>query len=451
MIRHPALGIGFVVLIQAILVGIGWVVIFNATFERIASNVEEIIIDNNRMVSQGLIDSIGELPSTYDEFDTLWSRAQSLIEEADFSAGGFACILDENGAIVCHTDLKENPSLRSVQLGDQLIVPITETNSPTTINDSGKDLTEGTVQFGVDGKHYVATQVISKGGARLLVHQPVSGLNATSSDMSSGIVFRIVLVGVPILVLTSIVGYFLIRRHSTQIQHWAEHLEDRVEERTQKLQASREGIVLALATLADYRDNETGQHIRRISEYCVILARNLQSTHDEITDEWIEQIRLASMLHDIGKVEVPDAVLRKRGKLTDQEYELIKRHPRIGADTLILVYQKIQGDPLIQMAIEICLHHHEKWDGGGYPNGLHREEIPLSARITALADVFDALVSSRVYKPAMPLQKVREIIHEGAGDHFDPQVVQCFESAFDEFVVIQKRMSENGTPNPNAV
>ncbi|MEM9167971.1 MAG: HD domain-containing phosphohydrolase [Planctomycetota bacterium] len=427
---------------QAVALAIGWFVIYNATYERIAESVGRVIIDNNRRVAQSLVDAIGTLPNEFDAHNDDWKRAQQLVESVSFGSGGFACILDENGYIACHPDMHDDPSLRGVNLSQHLIVP-DGTEEHAAIGQLGRDQVEvGLADFDINGKHYVATRALTSSGTRLLVHQPVSGLSAASGQVTSGLLIRMGLAGTPILLLTATIGIAFIRSHSRAVREWNCELEETVAQRTEQLTKSRCAIVTALATLADYRDNETGQHVLRISEYTVVIARFLQSQCDEIDEQWIERIRLASMLHDIGKVGVPDVVLRKPGKLTDEEFAVIKSHPSFGTDTLIKVHQEVEGDPLLQMAAEISLYHHERWDATGYPVGLGGEDIPLSARITAVADVFDAQMSPRVYKPAMPLDKVRAIIVDSSGTHFDPRVVDAFIAVESELCLIREQHAE---------
>jgi len=446
LLRTPALTVAIFVATQAVLLAIGWVVVYNATHERIAESVDEVIIDNNRRVAQSLVDAIGELPGRFDPNDQAWQKAQRLVENVDFGSGGFACILDESGHIACHPEIRNDPSLRDFNLADEMIIPV-GSDSATTISSIGLGQVDvGVADFAVDGKHYVATQTLTASGMRLLVHQPVSGLSAASEQVTAGLLATMFAAGAPILLVTAVTGFVLISSHSRAVRRLNADLECTVERRTEQLQKSRRAIVTALATLADYRDNETGQHVLRISEYTTVLARRLAPSHPEIDDAWIERLRLASMLHDIGKVGVPDAVLRKPGKLTDEEFQTIKAHPSFGADTLIKVHQEIDSDPLIQMAVEICLYHHERWDGSGYPVGLSGSDIPLSARITAVADVFDALMSPRVYKPAMPVDKVRAIITESSGTHFDPEVVDAFLDLLEELCEIRAARSEPDAP-----
>jgi HD-GYP domain-containing protein (c-di-GMP phosphodiesterase class II) len=201
---------------------------------------------------------------------------------------------------------------------------------------------------------------------------------------------------------------------------------------------------MGLAKLADHRDNDTGRHLERISRYCETLARELQGTNGEITDSWIQRLSIASTMHDIGKVGVPDAILLKPGALTIHERRIMERHPLIGADTLVEVRRHVGEDDLVDMATQVTLYHHEKWDGSGYPFGLSAHEIPLSARIVALADVYDALTSWRVYKKAMPHDEAMRIILGNRGTHFDPAVADAFERTHGQFDKIRKALDEEG-------
>lgn len=198
---------------------------------------------------------------------------------------------------------------------------------------------------------------------------------------------------------------------------------------------SRNTVIFGLAKLAEYRDTDTGTHLERIAEYGAILAEAMGSRVPEINEAWIKDLRLASSMHDIGKVGIPDSVLCKPGRLTDDERAVMQRHPGLGAETLNAIHEKLRADPLLEMSIRIAMGHHERWDGKGYPNGIAGDEIDLAARIISVADVYDALTSKRVYKEAMEHGRACEIIREGRGTQFDPAVVDAFDEVaarFDE-------------------
>lgn len=212
-------------------------------------------------------------------------------------------------------------------------------------------------------------------------------------------------------------------------------LEEMVRQRTEELHRTRLQVVQRLGRAAEYRDNETGYHILRMSQYSVLLARKLGWSEADC-----ELMLHASPMHDIGKIGIPDAILLKQGKLEPHEFEIIKRHAEIGAELL-------DGDDsdLMRLAREIALTHHEKWDGSGYPRGLAGEAIPQSGRIVAVADVFDALTSPRPYKKAWPVEEAVDFVRDNAGSHFDPAVAACFLDSLPEIFAIRARYQE---PSP---
>jgi putative two-component system response regulator len=205
---------------------------------------------------------------------------------------------------------------------------------------------------------------------------------------------------------------------------------------------SRDMMIFALAKLAESRDAETGAHLERMREYCRIVGEEL-STRDDFCDvvdgEYVGQLYLTSPLHDIGKVGIPDHILLKPGKLTADEFEIMKQHTVIGGRTLDAVAENHPEAGYLQMARDIALTHHERFDGTGYPHGLCGEEIPLCGRIAALADVYDALTSKRIYKDAFDHAAAREILIKDSGTHFDPDVVDAFLCREASFVEISRR------------
>lgn len=210
-----------------------------------------------------------------------------------------------------------------------------------------------------------------------------------------------------------------------------------------KVQSARNATILGLAKLAEYRDADTGAHLERIREYAKVLAQELAKKPKYlgyITNDYIEDIYNSSILHDIGKVGIPDSILLKPGKLTPDEFEVVKRHSCLGGDALKAVESKIEGQSFLSLGKEIAYYHHEKWDGSGYPRGLKGFQIPLSARIVALADVYDALTSKRVYKDAFTHEKAKEIILADKGKHFDPEVVDAFLAHENTFRSIREDM-----------
>jgi putative two-component system response regulator len=210
-----------------------------------------------------------------------------------------------------------------------------------------------------------------------------------------------------------------------------------------------EVAVFALAKLAESRDPETGQHLERMRNYCWILARWLRREFLEITDEFVDTLYQTSTLHDIGKVGIPDSVLLKPGRLTASEFEVMKTHTNIGAQTLSAAMRQFPEVNYLAMARDIALTHHECFDGSGYPQGLRGTQIPLCGRIVALADVYDALTSQRPYKAAYEHEVARRLILETL-DRFDPRVLTAFLELESEFVAIRDAFSDAGHPTAPA-
>jgi len=196
-------------------------------------------------------------------------------------------------------------------------------------------------------------------------------------------------------------------------------------ERRAEMLGARNTLIFALAKLAENRDSDTGEHLERIAAYSRVLAEQLRVSHPELTDEWILSLQLASSLHDIGKVGIPDAVLLKPGKLTPEERTIIERHPGIGAKALDAILARQPDDDLLRLARNIAAFHHERWDGAGYPEKIRGADIPLEARIVSVADVYDALTSKRVYKPPMTHEAALEILVSGRGTQFDPAIIDA--------------------------
>lgn len=245
-----------------------------------------------------------------------------------------------------------------------------------------------------------------------------------------------------------------LKRYQDAIKNQNVQLERMVRERTLDLEFSRLDIILRLAKAGEFRDEETGNHIVRVAYSCYMIAEAMGLDKD-----FQERIFISSPLHDLGKIGIPDNILLKPGKLTPEEWVIMRAHTTIGAGILAQVPEgapefmawlhkdisrsyRAVDNPIQQMARSIALNHHEKWGGGGYPQGLSGVMIPLEARIVAISDVFDALRSERPYKRAFSLEKSLEIMREGVGAHFDPGVFDAFESVLDRIVEIQERFSD---------
>ena len=216
------------------------------------------------------------------------------------------------------------------------------------------------------------------------------------------------------------------------IENRAKWLEEKVAEATHAIHMRENETLLRLGKAGEYRDKETGNHVIRMAKYSRLIAKQLG-----LDVEDCEMIELAAPMHDIGKIGIPDQILLKPGRLSLEEFTILKHHTRIGYEIL-----KDSPSKYLQMGAVIALGHHEKFNGGGYPQGLRGEDIPLVARIVAVADVYDALSSKRCYKPAWPHHEVLTMLHKQSGQHFDPRCVQAFTSQLQEVHTIQTRFTD---------
>ena len=251
---------------------------------------------------------------------------------------------------------------------------------------------------------------------------------------------------VPELLLARVATQLELKQARELLAHQGRHLEQLVAERTCELSQMADAAVWALASLAEKRHGKTDSHLSRVQHYVEALARQLQAhprfAH-ELTEEHIPLLFKAAPLHDIGKVAVPDAILLKPAKLTPEEFAIMKQHTVHGRDAIDNVVQRFGGSTtFLRFAREITYSHQERYDGSGYPEGLSGEHIPVSARLLAVADVYDALISKRVYKPAFTHETAIELIRQGSGEHFDPDVVDAMLAIEEQFMEIAARFPD---------
>ncbi|HUX36454.1 MAG TPA: HD domain-containing phosphohydrolase [Rectinemataceae bacterium] len=247
-------------------------------------------------------------------------------------------------------------------------------------------------------------------------------------------------------VIARIKTHLQIRRLNAELVSHNERLEELVAEQVKQVTASQMAMIFALAKLAEVRDDDTGKHIERVQTYTKALAlrmRDMKIHAAILTDSYIDNLFQASSLHDIGKVGTPDAILLKPGKLTPEEYAVMKMHCAIGADALAAVQKRFPDNQFLSMGVEVARSHQEKWDGSGYPDGLKAQKIPLPARIVALADFYDALTSNRCYRPAFDHQQTCRMIQEGSDAHFDPEIIGAFMTIEGQFRQVRHEMGND--------
>lgn len=251
----------------------------------------------------------------------------------------------------------------------------------------------------------------------------------------------------PAILKARVATQLSLKRAADFLRDQNEYLESEVQRRAQRITAIQDVTILAMASLAETRDNETGNHIRRTQHYVKVLAeqvRNHPRFAAEIDNEFVDTLFKSAPLHDIGKVGIPDRILLKPGRFTADEFEIMKTHTTLGRQAIEAAESELgMKVGFLEMAKDIALSHQEKWDGSGYPQGMSAEDIPLSARLMAVADVYDALISRRVYKEPMPHGKAVAIIVEGRGAHFDPDLVDAFVSVQEHFLEIAERFADS--------
>ncbi len=333
-------------------------------------------------------------------------------------------------------DARLGPTNQVPTAGHSLDIVDLETEEQISVNEwlsiPSLRFLKGSVQIG-GVSYFVVINRLRNSNNALIVGQVETDVTSRFSswmNIAKVVCFNgVLLLGfMTLFLITSILQKFENRLAKFHLQ-----LQDMVEVRTSELSKTKNGVIFGLAKLAESRDNDTGDHLDRIRSYVVLLAREMQSSYRELDEQYIRNLALASSLHDIGKVGIPDAVLLKPGRLTDLERKIMQFHTTIGFDCLEAISDRIGSDEFLNMARDIAKFHHERWDGKGYPDGVFGKDIPLSARIVSVADVYDALTSRRPYKEPMSHEKSTEIIISGAGSQFDPEVVEAFKKIERQF------------------
>ncbi len=246
-------------------------------------------------------------------------------------------------------------------------------------------------------------------------------------------------------VMARVITHLSMRRLQARMESHTMDLERRVAEQVDLIMASNLATIFAIAKLAEVRDDDTGKHIERVQTFARMLAEQLRTNGlhmDQLTDIYIDTLYQTASLHDIGKVGISDAILLKPGRLTSAEFMVMKTHSVIGADTLNRVLKQHPHNRFLRMGVDVARAHHERWDGSGYPDNLKGEAIPLAGRIVAVADFYDALRSTRCYHLPLNHEDTRDLIREGHGAHFDPDVADAFIALEEPFRRVRREMGE---------
>jgi HD-GYP domain-containing protein (c-di-GMP phosphodiesterase class II) len=367
---------------------------------------------------------------------------QGILEQISIPNDGFSCVINaRTGEALCHNGSDQsifNNGFASVNLQplattSELKIPLLKSIS----SQQGLRHADGRIEL--DGQaHFVSGEYLPQLNSILLIGQPtkkslagISGLVTYAKRFAFALTLLLGLVGLCLIAV-------VLNRASNSVDDLNEGLEKQVSQREQELVKTQNAVIFGLAKLAESRDNDTGEHLDRIRSYVMILADDLAQTIPELDEEAVHNLALASSLHDIGKVGIPDSILLKPGRLSKEEREVMELHTLIGGECLEAIQSRLGNNVFMHTAKQVAYYHHERWDGKGYPHGLSENEIPLVARIVAVADVYDALTSKRPYKNPMSHFESKSIIIAGSGTQFDPEVVAAFTRHEDKFESVSR-------------
>lgn len=377
--------------------------------------------------------------------DIVMDEMQEMAENIQLNGEGYGFILDRNGLVVAHHDQSEKGR-----------------NYISDVDAQGSELQEmakkvlasdgSAVTMELDGEEcMIFSQEVQRDWFVVMVVNTADLFERVEDNL-----WRNILVSLLIFI---VVGYFCTSsyynrnkatRYAEELKNYQATLEERVEEQTAKIKEQtlerirmQENVIEGMAAIIESRDNSTGEHVRNTKRYVSMIADYMLKNGiypEEVDEKFTEYIRNAAPLHDVGKILISDVILNKPGKFTPEEYEIMKTHALLGEEIVEKILDNNAEPELLEMAKAVVCCHHEKWDGSGYPGGLMGEEIPLAARIMAVADVFDALVNRRVYKDAIPEEESYAILRKDAGKHFDPVIVDVFFQIRDE---VHRYLMEN--------
>lgn len=381
-----------------------------------------IMISVSQLLSDG--ESVVSLDIVMDEM-------QEMAENIRLNGEGYGLIIDRNGLVVAHHDPSQKGrnyisdiSAQGTEMQEMARKVIASDGSAVTMEIAGQEC-------------MIFSQEVQRDWFVVMVVNTADLFERVEDNL-----WRNILVSLLIFI---VVGYFCTSsyynrnkatRYAEELKNYQATLEDRVAEQTAKIKEQtlerirmQESVIEGMAAIIESRDNSTGEHVRNTKRYVSMIADYMLKNGiypEEVDEKFTEYIRNAAPLHDVGKILISDVILNKPGKFTPEEYEIMKTHALLGEEIVEKILDNNAEPELLEMARAVVCCHHEKWDGSGYPSGLRGEEIPLAARIMAVADVFDALVNRRVYKDAIPEEESYAILRKDAGKHFDPVIVDVF-------------------------
>lgn len=363
--------------------------------------------------------------------DIVMDEMQEMAENMRLNGEGFGFIVDRNGLVVAHNDRTQkgrnyltDEDMQGSEMQELVRQVLASGGEAVTMEISGEEC-------------MIFSQEVQRDWFVIMVVNTADLFERVQMNLWRNILVSLLIFAVVVyFCTTSYLNRRKAMRYAEELKEYQATLEERVEEQTRRIEnhtreriRMQENVIEGMATIIESRDYSTGQHVRNTKQYVTMIAAYMLKKGiypETVNKQFMERIPNAAPLHDVGKIFISDVILNKPGKFTPEEFEIMKTHTSLGGG----IVERILGDnadpELMQMAKDVACYHHEKWDGSGYPEGLRGEEIPLAARIMAVADVFDALVNKRVYKEAMPEETAFQILKEDTGSHFDPVVVESF-------------------------
>lgn len=368
--------------------------------------------------------------------DIVMEEVQDMAHTINLSGVGYGLVFDDEGMVVAHSD--------ETQKGKNYLTEEFSGKKQEELVHKVYASNDRAFEMEIDGEmNMVFSQSVQNDWHVVMIVNEADLFKKVKNNLYRNILLS--------LLIFALMAYFCTssakNRHKAlllvdELKEYQTDLEGKVEEKTReneaqnlKMMGMQQNVIDGMATLIESRDGNTGQHVRNVKNYVVMMVEYMKShgIHpEEIDDTFVKNISSAAALHDIGKIKISDTVLNKPGHFTPEEFEIMKTHSLIGGEIVTGILGEETDRELLQISKDITTCHHEKWDGSGYPSGLAKEEIPLSARIMAVADVFDALVSKRVYKDKIPVETAYDILREEKGAHFDPELVDVFFAVRDQ-------------------
>ena len=407
---------------------------------------------NTVMISVSQLLSDGE---SVVSLDIVMEEVQEMAKDIKLNGFGYGMVMDDTGLVVAHSDESQKGKN---YLEDDSVKGTQQEEMVRRVYQSGGEAFE----MELNGtKSMVFSRIVQQDWYVVMVIDESDLFRKVQDNLIRNILISLIIFGVVAYFCTSSYRNRRKAMHLVdELQEYQLTLEDRVREKTKeneaqnvKLMQMQQNVIDGMATVIESRDGNTGLHVKNVKCYVSMMVAYMKEQNmypEEIDETFVRHISSAAVLHDIGKIKISDQILNKPGRFQPEEFAIMKTHSQLGGDIVEEILGKDADPDLLQLSKDITTYHHEKWDGTGYPAGLKETQIPLSARIMAVADVFDALVSKRVYKEKMSKEKAYDILREDAGSHFDPDIIEVFFAIQDQVEAYLQSVENSAQAEPKA-